>query len=81
MTAFLDSLDVDSPRLSLRGTVHINQAESSARIEMNCKEVDVHSLRETALSLAGNTPFVQQIFAVVRGGNVSFIILKFSFPD
>ncbi len=70
-------LKLDPPGLSLSGKLEFNHLlkspSASVGLELKGKDVDVASVRKTALSLAGEIPVVQDIFDIVKGGQLSLI--------
>ncbi|MGD0885573.1 MAG: AsmA-like C-terminal domain-containing protein [Thermodesulfovibrionales bacterium] len=72
----LNELKLEYPRLTLSGALMFDKALQDFGLELTGSQVDVSSLRNVALSLAGKVPIVQDIFGYVRGGNASFITLR-----
>ncbi len=69
----LSELDLDYPRLALTGMFSMDQDPEQVVLKLEGKDIDVHSLREVTLSLAGELPPAQDIFAIVKGGEVPVI--------
>lgn len=73
----LTNLKLDYPRLNLSGKMDIHGALPSTpqkfNLELLGKDVDVASTRKAALDLAGENPVVNDIFEIVKGGEVPFI--------
>ncbi|MEA2039313.1 MAG: AsmA-like C-terminal domain-containing protein [Thermodesulfobacteriota bacterium] len=69
----LSELNLEYPRLSLTGTFSMDQDPGQVVLKLEGKDIDVHSLREVALSMAGELPPAQDIFAIVKGGKVPVI--------
>jgi hypothetical protein len=73
----LTNLKLDYPRLYLSGKMDIHGALPSTpqkvNLELLGKDVDVASTRKAALDLAGENPVVNDIFEIVKGGEVPFI--------
>jgi hypothetical protein len=66
----LTELAMGSPRLHLSGAFTEDRRVPSASLEVIGREMDVASLREIALALAGDIPQVKDIFDVARGGKI-----------
>jgi hypothetical protein len=69
----LAELNLDYPQLSMSANLLLGRRTPRVRLQLQGRDVDVHSTREVALSLAGDVPGVQQIFEILRGGKVPFI--------
>jgi len=80
MSFSLGNLKLDYPRLNLSGKLDIHRALSSESpdvdLELTGKDVDVSSTRKATLDLAGEFPVVNNIFRIVKGGNIPLIQLK-----
>jgi hypothetical protein len=72
----LNELNLEHPRLTLGGSLVMDKTAQNVSMELSGSQVDVLSLRNVALSLAGELPVVQNIFAYVRGGKVPFITVR-----
>jgi len=73
----LDELSLDSPSLYVTGKLLLDQDPSPEVIlELQGRDLDVHSLREVVLSLAGNIRNVDKFFKIVRGGHVPWVTLS-----
>ena len=73
ITVSLSQLDLDYPQLSISSTLLIDQAAPRVSLELEGRGIDINSMREAALALAGETPDVQEIFQIVKGGKVPLI--------
>ncbi len=69
-TLSLKELDLDYPQLNLSGKFILNQTSPPIRLELEGRELDIHSTREVALALAGNDPTVTDIFDILKGGKI-----------
>ena len=75
-TAFsLTELNLDYPQLTMSGKLLINRASPQVSFELEGRDVDISSIRETVLVLAGDDPDVQEILHIVKGGKVPFVAL------
>ncbi|MBN1104422.1 MAG: AsmA-like C-terminal domain-containing protein [Deltaproteobacteria bacterium] len=72
----LKELTLDKPRLGVTGELILGGGEKPVRMQLEGKEVDVVSLRETALSLAGDDPDVAGVFNVLRGGRAPTVTFQ-----
>ena len=72
----LNELRLENPRIRLSGEVFIDPAEPHIRLEIAGREVDVSSVREIALGLAGKADVMQTVFDIVRGGEIPYISFK-----
>jgi hypothetical protein len=72
----LHELKLEHPRLTLSGALIMDNAAKNVSMDLSGSQVDVPSLRNVALSLAGEVPVVQNIFAYVKGGKVPFITVR-----
>jgi hypothetical protein len=66
----LHSLRLDSPQLKVSGSFLLDPAGKQVKLSVQGEHVDVASVRNAALFLAGGQPVVQAIFDVLRGGTV-----------
>ena len=76
VTVSLTGFDLEYPRLNLSGKFHLDQAAPSVSVVLECRDVDVDSTRQVALALAGKVPTIQDIFDMVRGGEIPLITLN-----
>jgi hypothetical protein len=72
----LHELTLDYPKLSVNGNFSMDKTPPRFSVELAGGEVDLYSGREAALALAGDDPTVQDIFDVLRGGNVPVVTFK-----
>ncbi len=73
----LDELSLDSPSLNITGKLLIDQDPSpEVSLELQGRDLDVHSIRKVILSLAGDIRKVNKLFQIVRGGHVPWITLS-----
>ena len=75
----LVNLKLDDPRLTLSGKLDIHRTLPSTspkvNLELTGTDVDVDSTRKAVLKLAGEISVVNEIFNIVKGGNVPLIQL------
>jgi hypothetical protein len=76
VSASLVELNLDYPRLTISGTIHMDGASPRVRVDLEGREVDIGSIREAALTLAGEVPDIQEIFEMVQGGKVPLITVN-----
>jgi hypothetical protein len=72
----LTELRLENPRIRLSGEFFIDPAAPHIRLEIAGREVDVSSVREIALGLAGKVDVLQTVFDIVRGGEIPYISFK-----
>ncbi|MGD9321575.1 MAG: AsmA-like C-terminal domain-containing protein, partial [Desulfobacteraceae bacterium] len=72
----LAELNLEYPKVNLSGGFLSGRHTQSVKMELEGRDVDVPTVREVALALAGDVPDVQEIFGIVRGGKVPLITLK-----
>jgi hypothetical protein len=70
VAATLEELRVDAPRLVLSGNVTVNRPSPGVVLSLQGKDLDVRSIRATALALADDLPAVRDVFFVLRSGEV-----------
>ena len=70
LTVTLDKLKIAAPRLMLSGGFSISPSSPRLSLDMRGKELSVRQTGEFALSAAGETPAVRNIFDIVRDGTV-----------
>lgn len=63
-------LNIEHPRLKLSGAFLIDPSSRKAKLELNGTNVDVASVRESALALAGDRSTVKDIFDILKGGQI-----------
>ncbi len=80
ISASLDRLQMDAPRLSMSGTFEMDRAASDVRLELEARDLDVDSARKAALCMGGNIRVVRDIFDYVRGGEVPAITFRSRAP-
>lgn len=69
-------LNLDYPRLDLTGEFVKDKSAPRVSLKLEGREIDVPSVREVALSMGGEISEVQDIFAIVKGGNVPLISIE-----
>ena len=72
----LSEVQLDQPKLALYGKFLMDRPSQKVNAELEGREVDVSSVREAALAMAGHMHDVQEIFEVVRGGTVPGITCR-----
>jgi hypothetical protein len=73
ITVSLTQLDLDHPQLSISGNLRIGETPPRVRLELEAREIDVKSVRETALSLAGSLPIKREILSMAKGGKIPLV--------
>ena len=72
----LSEVQLHQPNLALSGKLLMDRSSQKVRAELEGRDVDVSSVREAMLAVAGHIHHVQEIFDVVRGGTVPGIICR-----
>jgi hypothetical protein len=72
----LTELSLDYPQLTLTGRFVMDPKSPRIRLELEGREVDVHTTREAALALAGDNKITRKIFDYVKGGKIPLISLE-----
>ena len=76
VTVSLKELSLLYPRLNVAGELIIDKNRSSISLEMQGQNFDVDSIRKTALQIGGNIGVINDIFTIIKGGNVPVITLS-----
>lgn len=66
----LGKLSLAQPALQINGTADVTSTSSTFSIDLNGTGIDVDATRAIALTLAGDTTPVQEIFDYLRGGTI-----------
>ena len=69
----LDELTLSKPALQINGALVVSSTSPEFSLDLQGADIDVDTTREAALTLAGDTTPVKEIFAYLRGGKVSQI--------
>jgi hypothetical protein len=72
----LARFDLGDPQLSLSGQFLSVQEPPAVSYHLECKDVDAMAVRKVALALVGESPVVQDIFQIIRGGRVPLVVLE-----
>jgi uncharacterized protein involved in outer membrane biogenesis len=72
----IDSLSSKDPGLSLSAVFRVSPSVNMISLEAKGKKMDISPLRKAALDLTGDVPVVQNIFTILRGGNVEQIAFQ-----
>jgi len=75
-TVSLKELNLLYPRLNVSGELIIDQNRSAVSLEMRGQKFDVDSIRKVALEIGGKFGVINDIFNIIRGGNVPLITLS-----
>jgi hypothetical protein len=75
-TVSLKELSLLYPRLNVSGELIIDQNRSAVALEMQGQKFDVDSIRKVALEIGGNIGVINNIFTVIKGGNIPLITLS-----
>ena len=69
----LSELILDYPQLKVTGELNINNKSKQISLSLDGREVEVEPTREAVLAMAGDIPVTQEIFKIVKGGNIPSI--------
>ena len=69
----INRLSSKDPGLFLSGVFRVNPSANMISLEAKGKGLDIYSVRNSALGLAGDVPIVQKIFDILRSGTVEDI--------
>jgi len=72
----LHELSLDYPQLNLNARLVMGQGSPKVSLELEGREVDVPSVREVALALAGDVSDVREVFEIVKGGSVPLVTVR-----
>lgn len=75
-TVSLKELSLLYPLLNVSGELIIDQNQSLVSLEMQGQNFDVDSIRKVALQIGGNIGVINDIFTIIKGGNVPLITLS-----
>jgi len=76
ITVSLKGLQLEDPRLEMTGQLLMDQGSQRVSLELKGKDVDIRSTREAVLAIAGDIPIAQEIFSIVKGGQLPLITLN-----
>jgi hypothetical protein len=66
----IDELTLSKPALNLQGNLIVSSTSPAFELDVQGESIDVDAARKTALTLAGDTTPVKEIFNYLRGGQV-----------
>ncbi len=69
-------LTAKEPQLSLTGTFLTDSRIPQSGYRIECRDTNAAAVREVALALLGESPVVQDIFEIIRGGTVPRAIFE-----
>ncbi|MGW8284979.1 MAG: YhdP family protein [Candidatus Deferrimicrobiaceae bacterium] len=72
----LKQLALDSPRLLLSGNLFLDEETGQSRADAQARQVEITSVREHALALAGDVPLVTDIFSIVKAGTIPVLAFR-----
>ncbi len=72
----LPEMELDYPRLNLSGNLSLDRDFPRIRLEVKGRNIDVDSTRQTVLALLGNFRIVQEIFEIIKGGEIPDIVFN-----
>jgi len=77
----LRELSLGYPQLNLSAKLRLGQGIPKVNVELEGREVDVPSVRQVALALAGDVSDVREVFEIVKGGSVPLVTVKAQGPS
>jgi hypothetical protein len=72
----INDLSLGKPALKLKGDLIVSSTSPGFELDLHGTGLDVNAIRKTALTLAGDTTPVKEIFNYLRGGNVPQISFR-----
>jgi hypothetical protein len=72
----LNRMHLDHPPLEVGARFLMKPGIPGVSLEVECREVDIQPLREAALAMAGDSTLIQDIFDVLKSGNVPHATLN-----
>jgi hypothetical protein len=76
VTGALTQLSLESPRLLLSGNLFMDGEERRSQADAQARQIDIASVREGALALAGDVPSVRDIFSIVKAGTIPVLAFR-----
>lgn len=73
VTAKIDSLTLKEPALNLTGELTLSPTAPAITLNLTGTDMDIDAMRKTALSLAGDSTPIKEIFDYLRGGKAPLI--------
>lgn len=74
--ATFTEIGLDYPKLNLTGTFVYDENLQDIQLSLNGSQIDADSVRRAALTLAGQSEFIQILFNVIRGGHVPWMTVQ-----
>ncbi|MBW2063408.1 MAG: AsmA-like C-terminal domain-containing protein [Deltaproteobacteria bacterium] len=75
-SVILSQMILEYPRLKIAGKLDVVVGSPRFKVDLEGRDVDIYSTRQAALALAGHEPFVQEIFSIVKGGELALFTLR-----
>ncbi len=72
----LKKLELDHPKLNASGVFSYDQTQQDFQLGIDGSQIDAASLRQVAMTVAGESKTVRNIFNIIRGGQVSWLTLQ-----
>ncbi len=72
----VSALELDNPRLALTADFFYSGDERGLELAINGSRIDAAAVRQAALTLAGRSETIREIFNVVRGGQVPWMTVR-----
>ncbi|KHE90450.1 MAG: hypothetical protein SCABRO_03835 [Candidatus Scalindua brodae] len=68
-------LDLDQPQLNMIGDFVVDHETQQINMELTGRDIDIHTVREEALTLAGDNEVVKTLFQILKGGRLPDIVI------
>jgi len=72
----LHALRIDHPRLALKAGLFYSGAQKGIQLSIDASGIDVAAVRQAALTLAGRSEMLVDVFNVVRAGQVPWMTVR-----
>ena len=72
----IKEMGIDYPKLKLDGIFVYDEKLQDIQLSLNGSQIDVGSVRQEALKLAGGSQFIQILFDVIRAGHVPWMTVR-----
>ncbi len=72
----LTQLELDYPKLNVTGLFSYDENRQDIRLAIDGTRIDADSVRQVALTLAGESDTIRDIFDIIRGGRVPWMTVR-----
>jgi hypothetical protein len=74
--ATITQMGLNYPKMNVTGMFSYDEKLRAIRLEINGSEIDAASVRHTALTLAGKSQTIRDVFDIIRGGHVPWMSVR-----